>query len=307
MRFLFIFVDGLGLGENNPRINPLANLELPNLSRLLGNKRLLAEDVPAETDQATFYGLDACLGIPGLPQSATGQAALLTGKNISAEIGFHYGPKPNPEIAGFIRNGNLFRTLRDRGLEVALLNAYPAGYFAAIESGRRLFSAVPLAVTSAGVRLMTEEDFYQGRALSADFTGQGWRDHLGFSDTPVLEPEQAGARLADLASEYDFSFFEYWLTDYIGHRQDMSAAEDILRLMDRVLGGLLEKWDFETGLILLTSDHGNLEDLGTRKHTKNMVPCLLIGSKKLRKSFSDGLRDLTEITPAIQNFFPDHP
>jgi hypothetical protein len=226
---------------------------------------------------------------------------LLTGRNVPAELGYHYGPKPNPEVAATLRNGNLFRTLQESGQRTAFLNAYPPGYFAAIESGRRLYSAIPLAAVSAGVPLMTDADLYAGRALAADFTGEGWHERLHLPQTPVMTPEEAGGRLAQLASQTDFAFFEYWLTDYAGHHQDMPAAVGLLQTLDGVLGGLLAAWNPDAGLILVTSDHGNMEDLSVRGHTLNPVPALVIGAPAMRRRFMATLKDLTDIAPAIES------
>ncbi|MEJ2303693.1 MAG: hypothetical protein P8Y14_19375 [Anaerolineales bacterium] len=150
MKFLFIFLDGIGLGSDGPATNPFAQAHMPRLEDLIGGQALLAAAAPHESERATLLALDACLGVEGLPQSATGQATLLTGTNVPAGVGRHYGPKPNPEVAGYIRNGNLFAALREKGHSATLLNAYPPGYFEAIQSGRRLYAAIPLAVTSAG-------------------------------------------------------------------------------------------------------------------------------------------------------------
>ncbi len=311
MKVLFLFLDGIGLGTNDPQVNPFAKVEMPHLQGLLGGNKLVVETLSLaslkslrnnggiETERATLLALDAGLGVDGLPQSATGQAALLTGINVSQEIGYHYGPKPNQEVAAYIRNGNLFSTLAKDGYKSALLNAYPPGYFTAIESGRRLFSVIPLAVTSAGIPLKTLEDLQEGHALSADFTAQGWRDRLQLPETPVLTPEQAGERLANLMNDHDLAIFEYWLSDYAGHHQDMDAAESLLETFDRVLGGLLEAWDDKQGLILITSDHGNMEDLSTRRHTANPVPALLIGDLIFRQDFAADLTDISGVTPAI--------
>jgi 2,3-bisphosphoglycerate-independent phosphoglycerate mutase len=73
--------------------------------------------------------------------------------------------------------------------------------------------------------------------------------------------------LAELAAAYDFAFFEHWLTDYVGHRGDLAEGCRVLERFDAVLGGLLNVWDEEAGLIVITSDHGNLEDLSHRHHT----------------------------------------
>lgn len=314
MRLLFLFLDGVGLGANDPGINPFALVEMPHLQSLLGGNRMLLDAIPAvksshparlaslQTERGTLLALDASLGVGGIPQSATGQATLLTGVNVPAAIGYHYGPKPNQVVAEFLRNGNLFTTLQRRGKTAALVNAYPPGYFAAIESGRRLFSAIPLAFSSAGIPLKTGHDLFAGMALSADFTGQGWRDRLGLPETPLITPFQAGERLASLAKGVDLAFFEFWLSDYAGHSQDQEAARTLLISFDQVLAGLLEAWDDDQGLILITSDHGNLEDLSTRRHTSNPVPALLIGNQTSRDTFSASLHDLTGVAPAILNF-----
>jgi hypothetical protein len=301
MQLLFLFLDGVGLGANDPDINPFVRADMPNLRALLGGNPLIASAAPFDGERATLFALDASLGVKGLPQSATGQAVLLTGVNIPKEIGKHYGPKPNPEVAAYLNNGNtLFSWLRAEGKSAALLNAYPPRYFHGIDSGRRLYSSVPLALTSAGFPLFTKDDLNAGRALSADFTGEGWHSFLGLTDAPTFSPHEAGRKTAELALQYDFSFFEYWASDYAGHKQNMSAACILLESFDGVLGGLLDAWDDSRGLILLTSDHGNLEDLSTRRHTDAKVPGLVIGSKSARKKFMEGLTDLTGIVPAIR-------
>ncbi len=295
MRVLFIFLDGIGLGADDPQVNPFARLEMPNLQGLLGGRKLMAASAPFTGDRATLLAVDAALGVAGLPQSATGQAVLLTGINIPAEIGEHYGPKPNPAVAKYLLNGNLFSQLGQAHKKAALLNAYPPRYFHGVDSGKRLYSSIPLAVTSAGLPLFTKDDLFAGRALSADFTGAGWKNMLGFPDMPVLEPHAAGMRLAQLANEYDFSLFEYWASDYAGHKQDMNWAIEQLEVFDGVLGGLLENHRETPGLVLVTSDHGNMEDLSTRRHTDAKVPVLLIGASEARAAFASGLNDLTGI------------
>lgn len=298
-KILFIFVDGIGLGANNPEINPMARAAMPVMQDLLGGRRLVANAAPQLTGRATLLPLDACLGVKGIPQSATGQAALLTGINVPAEIGFHFGPWPNQAVVEFLNNGNVFSKLHSAGKQVAFLNAYPPRYFAEIASGHRLSSAIPQAVLCAGIPLRTTTDLEAGQALSADFTAQGWHERLNLDNKYILSPFQAGRRMAQLASQYDFSFFEYWLSDYAGHEQDMQKACNLMETFDQALGGLLVDWDYQDGLILLTSDHGNMEDLSTRRHTLNPVPLLLIGAPALRRRIISRMHNLTDVTPAI--------
>jgi len=299
MRILFLFLDGVGLGADDPEINPCARAEMPFLESLLDGHRLTASAAPFGGEQAALVALDASLGVAGLPQSATGQAVLMTGVNIPAELGYHYGPKPNPQVAGYLTNGNaLFSWLRAQGKQAALLNAYPPRYFSGIESGKRLYSSIPLAYTSAGYALFTQADFFAGRALSADFTGQGWRSMLGIKDAPVRSAHEAGRALGQLAQGYDFALFEYWASDYAGHRQDMAWAVSQLETFDGVLEGLADSWDLEHDLVLVTSDHGNMEDLSARRHTAAMVPGLVIG--QAHALFTQGLVDLTGIPGRIK-------
>jgi 2,3-bisphosphoglycerate-independent phosphoglycerate mutase len=299
MFVLFLFLDGIGLGRNDPNTNPFARANMPVLQSLLGDHRMVENVAPLHNSRASLLALDSSLGVSGMPQSATGQAALLTGGNIPAEIGFHYGPWPNEAVAQRVENGNLFSKVLQAGKRASFINAYPQRYFDAINSGKRLYSSIPLAATSAGLTLKTAADLSSGRALSADFTSHGWHEHLGIPDIPEITYYEAGERLAHLASQNDFTFFEYWLSDYAGHGQDMGEACDLLEKIDQVVNGLLDYWDFENGLVILTSDHGNMEDLSTRRHTMNPVPALLIGASAVRRDFSKGLNDLTGVTPAI--------
>jgi 2,3-bisphosphoglycerate-independent phosphoglycerate mutase len=304
MNFLFLFMDGIGLGPDTPETNPLATASMPYLNSLLEGRKLVAGVPPLETDRASLLALDPNMNVSGLPQSATGQASLLTGKNVPELVGEHYGPKPNPAVREVLFGGTLFSQLKQSGYQSALLNAYPGQYFDAVDSGKRLYSAIPQAVVFAEIPLKNAKDLYAGEALSADFTGEGWRTHLKREDTPVYPPFEAGQHLARLATGYDLAFFEYWPSDVAGHRQNHQDAISLLEVFDQVLGGLLAAWNDEEGLVLLTSDHGNLEALDTRRHTDNPVPALVIGAPSLRKQFIQNLHTLADVTPAILQFYP---
>lgn len=313
MHCLLFFLDGVGLGPSNPEINPFARQSMPVLSTLLGDGGLLAatfKDVPQHSKRTSWLGLDASMGISGIPQSATGQAALLTGLNIPSLVGGHYGPKPSPEIITLLNNDNLLKTLRRSGHNSTLLNAYPQRYFEALQSGYRLPGVIAMTAIQSGITLKTIDDLQTGQAISADFTGKGWLEQLKIPDIPVITPNEAGVRMASLSAAYSFSIFEYWITDIAGHHQEMESATHMLTMLDDVLAGLIHTWKDEDGLILITSDHGNLEDLSTRRHTSNPVPLIMIGAFDHRQRFlaamekeNPGLAfDLTRVAPAIQTF-----
>jgi 2,3-bisphosphoglycerate-independent phosphoglycerate mutase len=325
MKLLFIFLDGVGLGEDKPEINPLAGRFMPHLEEILeghkliadGNFRAIAEEnCLVNTHWASLLALDACLGIDGLPQSASGQASLLTGKNVSALLGIHEGPKPTPPIIELLKDGTVFTHLQRQGKQASLLNAFPPRYFEAIESGYRIPGVIALSLRLAGIPLKTLEDLVAGEAISADFTAQGWRNNLGLKDIPILDGIQAGDRIKQLSESTDLAVFEYWLTDIAGHHQDMQSAQSILETLDTVIESLMTFREDDDKLIMLTSDHGNLEDLNTRHHTRYDVPLLLLGPAELRKRFiqninqSQGSRlkpDLTDVAPAILDFIEQMP
>ena len=232
-----------------------------------------------------------------MPQSASGQGAILTGINVPLRIGKHWGPKPNVAIKAILQEDNLFQRLVNHGCSVALANAYPPTFLRGIESGRRGLSAIQLAINSAGVDLCTEADLRNGRAFAADFTGESWRLQLGIKDAPVLMPEEAGRRVAWASQDYELLLFDHWITDVIGHRGSMDEAIALLERLDEVLGGILKEWRAEDGLLLIASDHGNLEDKSTRRHTNNRVPVLMMG--KGHQRVIEKITDISDISPAL--------
>jgi len=217
--------------------------------------------------------------------------------NVAEAIGQHYGPKPTSRIAALVRRGNLFSFVVEAGGTAAFLNPYPPRFFEAVGNGRRLLSVIPLAARAAGLGLRTHEDLAAGRAISPDFTGQAWRERLNLPETPVIGLRAAGARLATLSREVSLTLLEHWPTDLIGHRQDYRQAVEALEALDTVLAGLLDAWDWSSGLVLITSDHGNLEDLTIRSHTLNPVPTITIGLH--HAELAGEVRDLTDIAPAV--------
>jgi len=293
------FMDGVGMGAADTAVNPFVTAQMPYLAGLFGAE-WYTPNGSLSTPTASLIPTDANLGLPGKPQSATGQAAILTGRNVPQLIGEHYGPKPNQAVRDVMAQGTLFSEVTAVGGRAALLSPYPQGYFDAIESGKRLYSSVPLAATAAGLALMTADDLRYGRAVSPDFTGQGWRDFLGYTDIPVYTPYEAGQQLARLARDYHFSFFEHWPSDRAGHRGSLAEAARHLELIDAALGGLIETWnqENETGLLIITSDHGNIEEKGHRQHTRNPVPTILVGPG--HAGLAAEIKNLTDIAQTVR-------
>jgi len=295
-------MDGVGLGNDDPEINPFVTAHLPHLTGLLGERWFIspANGGPGRitSDKLSLVPTDPNMDMPGRPQSATGQATILTGRNVPAIIGEHYGPKPNQAVAEVIHRGSLFQEVVEVGGRAALITPYPQGYFDAINSGRRIYSSVPLAATSAGLALMTADDLRAGRAISPGFTGQAWKDHLGYTDIPVMTLFEAGQQIAAVAQSYQFSFFEHWPSDRSGHRGTLAEAVQHLEMIDEALGGLFEAWDWENGLLIITSDHGNIEEKHHRQHSRNPVPTILFGRD--HAPLAQQIHTLADIAPVVR-------
>lgn len=299
-RVIFLFVDGVGLGPDDPAVNPLAADAYPTLAALLDGRRPVQSSGRWSTAQADLIPTDARLGVHGRPQSATGQAAIVTGINAPQRLGEHYGPRPDARVRAILDEASIFATLAAAGRRPYFCNAYPQGYFDAVKRGKRLLSAVPYAAVVGGQALLTYTDLAEGRALAADFTNEAWRDHLGYVDVPVFTPQAAGRHLWQIAQPYDFVFFEHWQTDVLGHEQALAGAVALLQRFDGFLAGLLAAADLGRTLIIVGSDHGNVEDCSHGKHTENPALTLLIGSG--RAGYAQSITALTDYVPVILDY-----
>lgn len=299
-RILMIFLDGVGIGKKNGEINPFFSGKMSTLQFLLGNSMLSLRDAHRQTTLASSVPLNATLGIKGLPQSGTGQTALLTGINAPKYIGKHFGPYPYSTLKPVIQKENIFRRLNSMGKKVFYANAFPRRYLDHIAVKKNHVTATVLSWLMAGFELQDSNSLLRGHSLSSDITNERW-NKLGFGDVPVLTPQEAGKRLINFTVQYDFVLYEYFYTDHAGHAQSMKQAHEVLTVIDGLLEGIMNCFDETSMLILVTSDHGNLEDLSVKSHTRNPVPFLAVGYKN--KKITSVVKDLTQVAPAIVSMF----
>lgn len=294
-RALLVFLDGVGIGPGDAAFNPFAAAHLPRLHALLGGRRLVAEHLDADgrilAEHAVLVAADATLGIPGLPQSGTGQTSLLTGRNAAAEYGRHFGPWVPTPVRPMLAAHNLLSRAAAAGATPAFANAYPlAG------ADPRIFRrpAGPLlAAQAAGVLTRGAVELAERGAVASSITNERWRERLG-SDVPDVTPEEAARTLARIAAGARMTLFAHYDTDYTGHRGALPAAIAALEKVDAFLGALVDALP-EDALLIVSSDHGNLED--TRAgHTTHPVPVLAAGAG--RASFAEA-RSILDVAPGI--------
>jgi len=299
-QFILLFLDGVGLGDPHPH-NPLAQPEhAPFLSQLLG-RPLVA---PLVVEQPTLLAkpIDACLGVPGLPQSATGQTTLYTGMNAAKFRGQHQSAFANGSLRSLIETHNLFRQVMALGGTATLANLYSPAYFEAIAQRRLRYAVGTLVNLTARLPFRMQSEYERGQAIFWDITGQ-WAAARGVAAPPIA-PREAGVRLAHLGAGHTFTLFECFLTDYAGHRQHWTTAVEAIRRVDQFVENIVENLSANVTLVI-TSDHGNLEDLSTSKHTLNPVPLIAIGPSAHSFSTAQDLTDIAStITDILKTFEP---
>lgn len=112
---------------------------------------------------------------------------------------------------------------------------------------------------------------------------------------------------------YDVIIINYANPDMVGHTGVIEATMEAIKIVDSCLEQVVEKVLERGGVLLVTADHGNAEDmcdLSTGQphtaHTTNLVPCILVSEKfrecQLRpegslKDIAPTLLELLDITP----------
>jgi len=288
---LFIFLDGVGLGADDPS-NPLATAPMPCVRDLLGGPLVAGRVV--DQPGVLLRPLDATLGVAGPPQSATGQTALFTGVNAAACLGEHLSAYPNGPLKAFIDEHSILKRVTEAGGRATFANAYGPAYFERVARGTAHHSATTLCVLAAGLPFRTRDDLERGEAVYWDITNQyfGWRHGVPI---PTVAPAEAGRRLAALAGQHDLTLYESFLTDIVAHRGTADDVQATLATLDEFLGGVLAHRPAHVTLVL-SSDHGHLESAGQGGHTRNPVPLLVVGPgcEYFRQA-----RSITDVAPVI--------
>ena len=135
----------------------------------------------------------------------------------------------------------------------------------------------------------------RGLAIASEITNDSWRHHLRRTSVPVIDGATAGRNLARISSAHDITLFAHYSTDYAGHKQNIQDAIRAVQLLDAFIGGLVAALT-DDDLVVIASDHGNLEDC-TTGHTRNPALGLAIGSG--HEELTNNWTHITDVTPAL--------
>ena len=308
-RLIFIFLDGVGIGKSE-NSNPFYYAKTKYLP-LFNGKQTLPDGVPVKK-------IDPLLGVDGMPQSASGQTAIFTGVNIPLLLNGHRGSYPTKPMRKIIKSNNLLLHLREKKLKIRFINAYPGHselfttkHIEIHKDGRFHFSerfpsrfkkrisTTTCLMISNELTPCDENDILDGNSLYQDFSNKSLKER-GL-ELPEFSPEQAAEIIYNTSQEYDFILYEYFQTDLYGHRHSFYDCVELIKKLNRLIEKLISSLDKNRDTLLITSDHGNIEDCSRRTHTKNQVPLIVWGNKT--EMLRNSINTLTDITPGILNFF----
>ncbi|MGF1669354.1 MAG: alkaline phosphatase family protein [Balneolaceae bacterium] len=273
MPVIFVFVDGIGFGKRD-QSNPFLNKNLRFFNEITNGAGLTDEFQNIKTPDLCHISIDANLDVDGLPQSGTGQTSLFTGFNAQKFLGRHFGPFPHSKLRPILESDSIFHKVISFGFSAHFLNAYPDIYFEKSKRKNR-WSCTTLMAKSAGLRLNRESDILEGNAITAEITQERWREMLD-TNIPEISQETAAERVLLASEKYDFVLYEYYLTDKAGHSKNSEQAANVLVNLDRFLLHIYRNKNKNTHLVI-SSDHGNLENLTIKTHTRNPVPFFVSG------------------------------
>lgn len=125
-----------------------------------------------------------------------------------------------------------------------------------------------------------------------------------------LKPEMSAPEVTDKLVEaigsgkYDLVVVNYANTDMVGHSGILPAAIKAVEAVDACLGRLVEAVKKAGGVLLITADHGNAEQMYDEashqkhtQHTLNRVPALLVNAPANVHSLQDG--KLADVAPTL--------
>lgn len=285
MRVALLFIDGVGIGPNNPDTNPLARRE-HLVSRFSDGS---GSPLPAG---GAVTSVETTFGVEGRPQSASNQTALYTGVEAPKLIGEHRLGYPDDALKAMLARDSIVKRVVEAGRPATFANAYPREYLLAFELPHQLPddgpadieltrrfrhvqpSASTLAFAAAHVPLRSWADARAGKGLTHDIDGA--MAHRRGLAVPRRDIEEAAGVFWSLAS--DFTLFEHYLADEAAHRRDFAATLEALDTFDAFARAVIAKRPADTA-VLVVSDHGNVEDLTIRQHTRNPVALLCFGAQ----------------------------
>jgi 2,3-bisphosphoglycerate-independent phosphoglycerate mutase len=291
-----LFVDGVGLGDD-AEYNPWVTEPTPHIRSWLSGIPLSRAAVGVHGKEVHLIATDTRLGVEGLPQSATGQAAIFTGRNAPQAMGMHMAGLPFRRLREWVQEDNIYKQFARKGWKATFANSYTQEYFERPATKRGWISVSTATMLSAQMPVRYLPDLLRGEAVYHDLTRHTLKEHL--PEVDEITPETAAEHLTRLGRDHDLVVHEFFLSDRAGHKHDPELVRWVVETLDRFLGAMLRLRQHQDTIVLV-SDHGNMEDLRVRTHTMNPVPTLVVGDVGAIEDGQVAEWNLCSIAPLLQ-------
>ena len=114
-------------------------------------------------------------------------------------------------------------------------------------------------------------------------------------ETYDMQPEMSALEVTDKvigainSKKYNVIILNYANSDMVGHTGNLDAAIKAIETLDECVGRVLEAVNKQEGILIITADHGNSEQMIDYKtgepytaHTTNPVPLILVGKDDVK-------------------------
>jgi bisphosphoglycerate-independent phosphoglycerate mutase (AlkP superfamily) len=119
----------------------------------------------------------------------------------------------------------------------------------------------------AGNKFSSFHDIKKMQSLYHDYSNEE-NIKKGFN-LPLFSADKAAEILINESQKHDLILYEYFLTDFAGHAQNFQRSIDEIRKVEKVIIALLNRINLNSTILIVVSDHGNIEDISTKSHTTN--------------------------------------
>ncbi|MFA6306263.1 MAG: 2,3-bisphosphoglycerate-independent phosphoglycerate mutase [Patescibacteria group bacterium] len=133
-------------------------------------------------------------------------------------------------------------------------------------------------------------------------------DVKSYDATPAMSSNGLTKEILDnlAKKKYDFTVLNFAAPDMIGHTGNLSAGIECCHEVDKCLGEIVKAYLRASGTILITADHGNIEEMVNLKtgeidteHSSNQVPFIAVNKNMAAKAKLRSNGVLADVAPTI--------
>jgi 2,3-bisphosphoglycerate-independent phosphoglycerate mutase len=199
-------------------------------------------------------------------------------------------------------------------------NEFPHFIIGAIDSGGGMKNLLGEVISNKGLKQLRVAETQKYRHVTSFFNGKSTKPYAGedqievksqydpatFASHPEMNAYDVRDRFLEIVKggcNYAFIVINFANCDMVGHTGDMAAATIAVEVVDECVGDCIKRLLELGGEILLTSDHGNAEEMidpntkGVKtSHSLNPVELIYVSRKAKGKNLKTGGK-LADVAP----------